>query len=36
MATLRKPTGDGEVLDLHIEELEERVAPLYARRPPLN
>jgi hypothetical protein len=32
--TRQVPNKDDEVLDLDIEELEERIAPL--RRPPLN
>jgi hypothetical protein len=34
--TRQVPNQDDEVLDLDIEELEERIAPLYSRRPPLN
>lgn len=48
MATLRNPLqripvggtrqvpNQDEVLDLHIEALEERIAPLFFRRPPLK
>ena len=32
----RQVPNQDEVLGLDIEELEERIAPLYSRRPPLN